>query len=102
MAMRPRRSGPTYAIFPSRTTITESSRTVSSRIALPRTPARPVGVAICARLRMRSATLLVLAMHRCDGQLVRFLLGVEHQQLLDRVERRLQFVARRAAFDFQV
>src|SRR5713226_2003615 len=89
-------------MMPSRTTMTASSWTASFRIAGPRTPDRPVGVAICERLRMSRALLTLGAIHRCDRKLVRFLLRIEHQELLDRVERRLQLVPRAAALDFQI
>src|SRR5438552_5945812 len=82
--------------------MTDFSWTAIFRIAAPRRPARPMGVAICERLRMSRALLTLGAIHRRDRQLVRLLLGVEHEKLLDRVQRRLKLVARAAALYFQV
>src|SRR5437667_226846 len=61
--------------------MTDFSWTAIFRIAAPRRPARPMGVAICERLRMSRALLTLGAIHRRDRKLIRFLLGIEHQDL---------------------
>src|ERR1044071_10436035 len=69
----------------------------------PRSAPRPTGVAICPRLWISNDNAsFALSEKGGDRLLVRFLLGVEHEELLRGIEHRLQLVARGAALHLQL